>query len=315
MPLVHATNVGGCVLPRLKGGTRIEQQDVPESHPLVSILTTSYNHSRWLPDTLESVEAQTYDRLEHIVVDDGSVDDSIDILERASSRLPDLRWFSQTNQGQAIALNRAFEESRGDILGWISSDDVYFSARSVERAVDALISRPDAVAAYGHSVLIDATGGLIKTHWAPPPNAIGWRMLRFMCSQPTLFVRRSALKGYFVDPAFDIAMDTELIFRLHRSGAFVRVPHIQAGERHHPARKSYAADPLDGSREREGERLEALGVHQHGARHFGSRVIYRYWGLTLVPEASREALAFSGHRDGIARLAFRQVFVRRGWVK
>ena len=294
---------------------RFDRQSDPETRPLVSILTTSYNHSRWLPDTLGSVAVQTYDRLEHIVVDDGSVDDSANILERASSQLINLRSFKQANQGQALALNRAFEESRGEILGWISSDDVYFSSQSVERAVDALIAHPDAVAAYGHSVLIDATGGLIKTHWAPPANVIGWRMLHFMCSQPTLFVRRSALKDYFVDPSFDIAMDTELIFRLHRSGPFVRVPHILAGERHHPGRKSYAADPPDGSRERERETLEALGVHQRGARHFGSRVIYRFWGLTLVPEASGEALAFSGHRDGIARLAFRQAFVRRGWVK
>ena len=100
--------------------------------PLVSILTPSFNQGRFLRDCLDSVARQTYPRVEHIVVDGGSTDDSRQILAEAGDTV---RWMSEPDQGQADAVNKAFEASTGEIVGWLNSDDGLFSVDTIEQVV------------------------------------------------------------------------------------------------------------------------------------------------------------------------------------
>jgi glycosyltransferase involved in cell wall biosynthesis len=95
--------------------------------PLVSILTPSFNQAAWLRENLRSVSEQTYANIEHVVMDGGSTDDSVEILRRADARV---RWRSQNDRGQSHALNLALSASGGEIIGWLNSDDAYFD-RSV----------------------------------------------------------------------------------------------------------------------------------------------------------------------------------------
>src|SRR5690349_2661306 len=107
---------------------------------LVSILTPSYNQAKWLADNLRSVAAQDYPYIEHVVMDGGSTDGSVDILRHADSRV---RWFSEADDGQSHALNKALAESHGDIIGWLNSDDAYFSPDAVSTVVRAFTNNPD----------------------------------------------------------------------------------------------------------------------------------------------------------------------------
>lgn len=203
--------------------------------PLVSILTPSFNQGRWLRETLASVANQTYPNIEHVVADGGSTDDSIRLLEQAAESVS---WVSEADKGQSDALNKAFARSRGEIIGWLNSDDAYFSRRAVERAVAAFAAHPDATFVYGHSALVDADGKLLHYNWAPP----FWRSLLDVHNfvvQPAAFVRRSAVDGLLVDERFDYAMDRELWLRLTARGRGVRVDEVLAIDRHHDARKSY----------------------------------------------------------------------------
>src|SRR2546423_15663438 len=89
------------------------------TRPLVSIVTPSYNQAAFLEETLRSVLEQDYERVEYLVVDDGSTDSSPEIIERHADRLA--WWTRQENAGQVAALNRGFARSTGELIGYLHS--------------------------------------------------------------------------------------------------------------------------------------------------------------------------------------------------
>jgi glycosyltransferase involved in cell wall biosynthesis len=100
---------------------------------LVSIVTPSLNQARYLPEAIESVRSQTYTTIEHIVVDGGSGDGSVDVLRGCES----LTWVSEPDRGQSHALNKGFALAHGEILGWLNADDAYLP-EAVAQGVEAL---------------------------------------------------------------------------------------------------------------------------------------------------------------------------------
>jgi glycosyltransferase involved in cell wall biosynthesis len=277
--------------------------------PLVSVLTTSYNHGRWLPDTLRSVDVQTYPRVEHIVVDDGSTDDSIAVLSSwPGSRL---LWDSSPPTSQAANVNAAYRLSKGDIIGWLSSDDVYYDSQAVASAVRAFQAHPEVALVYGHAVLIGADGLQLQTEWVPPALLARWTpAMRIV--QPAVFLRRTVLGSRLVDESFDIAIDTELWLRLKSAHRFLRLGRVLAAERHHASRRSYAMTDVT---RQEGERLDEMYGSGKGAsarrRNAVRGIIYRWLGASLVPRISHTPDAFAGHLDSRRNLLKRQLLVRR----
>ena len=100
-------------------------------NPLVSILINNYNYGRFLPEAIESAISQSYGNIEVIVVDDGSTDNSRDIISNYGKTITPIL---KANEGQASALNAGYETSRGDIICFLDSDDV-FTLNKVERIV------------------------------------------------------------------------------------------------------------------------------------------------------------------------------------
>src|SRR5258707_986120 len=100
--------------------------------PLVSVVTPSFNQGRWLIENLRSVAVQSYPLIEHVVMDGGSTDGSLAVLADAS---PSVVWESGPDNGQSDAINKAFRRSSGEIIGWLNSDDAYFSSDVVDKAV------------------------------------------------------------------------------------------------------------------------------------------------------------------------------------
>jgi len=204
--------------------------------PLVSILTPSFGQARWLEDNLRSVEAQTYRPIEHVVMDGGSTDGSVRILENRSR--DGLIWASQPDRGQSDAINQAFARSSGEIIGWLNSDDAYFSRDVVEQAASVFEAHPDVGVVYGHAALVNADGMLLHVVWTPSFARTLLRAYNLIC-QPTVFVRRSVVvRPYLVDPEFDYCMDWELLLHLAERTRFHRMDRIVAIDRHHLRRKS-----------------------------------------------------------------------------
>lgn len=87
----------------------------------ISILTPSYNQGSFVEKTIQSVMSQNYPDFEHIIIDGGSTDNTVEILKK----YPHLKWVSESDEGQADALNKGLAIATGDIVGWINSDDYY----------------------------------------------------------------------------------------------------------------------------------------------------------------------------------------------
>lgn len=278
--------------------------------PLVSVLTPSFGQARWLEDNLRSVERQTYPAIEHVVMDGGSTDGSVTILEgRSRDRLI---WASEPDGGQSDAINKAFKRSTGDIIGWLNSDDAYFSADVVASAVRIFEAQPEVGVVFGHAVLVNSEGTLLHVLWTPATAGRLVRAFDLIC-QPTVFIRRSALgRDALVDPAYDYMMDWELWLHLAGRTRFHRMDRIVAIDRHHLQRKSYTRPDLaalDRTRARARYRIVRWATHPLVLRPM--KVAIRILGLRKVFEAARGSDVLDIGPTSRWQVAVRQVARRR----
>ena len=204
---------------------------------LVSIVTPSYNQASYLEQTIQSVLEQDYPRIEYVVVDGASTDNSFEIIKRYNDRLA--YWISEKDSGQAEAINKGFTRANGDILGWLNSDDYYLPG-TVSAVVKCFEENPDAVMIYGDMMAVDGMGQTI--------NVLKYRQLSLqdlLCfqiiGQPSVFFRRSALeKTGLLDTSFHFMLDHHLWIRLTQQGRILHVPRVWSAARYHPQAKNRA---------------------------------------------------------------------------
>lgn len=208
------------------------------SLPLVSIVIPSYDHAAYLNAAIDSILGQDYPRIELIVIDDGSTDASPDILRSYGSRF---HWEIQRNQGQVATLNKGWLMSRGDILGYLSADDLLLE-RAVSSAVRCLQQNRDAVLAYCDFNLIDPHSAVVRRVRTPEFN-YREMLTKLVCPPgPGAFFRRSAFdKAGTWHTGFRQMLDYEYWLRLGLHGRFVRIPEVLAAYRVHPGSQSFAA--------------------------------------------------------------------------
>lgn len=131
--------------------------------PLVSILINNYNYGHFLVDAIESALSQTYDRVEVIVVDDGSTDNSGAIMQQYGERIIPV---FKPNGGQASAFNAGFAASQGDLICFLDADD-YCHADKASRLVDLLQQHAQAGWIFHELTDVDRAGQMLKLHRAP----------------------------------------------------------------------------------------------------------------------------------------------------
>ncbi len=217
--------------------------------PLVSIVTPSYNQAQYLETALRSVLDQGYPRLEYIVIDGGSTDGSVQLLERYAEQLA--YWVSEPDQGQAEAINKGLRRASGEIVAWLNSDDVYLPG-CIQEAVAALAAHPQAGMVCGDGIMVDADLLLLDRHVYHAPDPVD--LLSFdVILQPTVFMRREVLEEVgHLDPSYHLILDHELWVRMAARRPIVHVPSFWALERTHPQAKTIA---LAGGFVAEAERL------------------------------------------------------------
>jgi glycosyltransferase involved in cell wall biosynthesis len=207
------------------------------ARPLVSVVVPSFNQARFLEEALRSVLEQDYEPLEVLVVDGGSTDGSRELIERHADRLA--WWVSEPDRGQAHALNKGFAWARGEVLGWLSSDDALLPG-AVARVVAALERDPDALLVYGEAVFVDEDGREIFPLEARPFDVEA--MVRACANhvvQPGSLFRRRAWES--VGPLNEdghYLFDFEFALRVGRLGKVARIEDRLALYRVHPESKS-----------------------------------------------------------------------------
>lgn len=208
-------------------------------HPLVSIITPSYNQGAYIAETIHSVRSQTYAHIEHIVIDAVSTDGTLAILEEAALR-GRIRFVSEPDQGMYSAINKGLGLATGDVLAYLNSDDLYLPW-SVEAAVSRLTGDATLGFVYGDVINFDDGTHLGRLHAAPPFHH-GRLVRRGFLYQPTVFWTREVAREYGVfDETLHFIADCDYWMRIGHRTRGVKIPEIMAFERNHPAAKRYAS--------------------------------------------------------------------------
>lgn len=182
--------------------------------PLISVVTACYNAARFLGDCLDSVRGQEDGQIEHIVVDGGSTDGTLDLLRADST----LKVTSEPDRGISDALNKGFARARGDWILWLNSDD-YLLPGAVKTARALMRSHPTAEVLYANYYLVDEHGGLIQPVIPFPVHPLVTRFFPMVPSSGT-FYRRSIFEDRRLWLKLNLrsTMDTELNARMIRAG-------------------------------------------------------------------------------------------------
>jgi glycosyltransferase involved in cell wall biosynthesis len=245
---------------------------IMDSLPLVSIVTPSYNQSRFIEATILSVLDQDYPNLEYLIVDGGSQDGSLEIIQRYGERLS--WWVSEPDQGQTDAINKGFAHAKGDIYAWLNSDDTY-QPGAVSEAVDFLQTHPRVGMVYGDANFIDLAGRVTGKFNAQQTSYQRLRRGGVYIPQQAAFWRANLWHQVApLDPSFFFAMDYDLWVRLAQITEIRYTPRLWANFRLHKQGKTISADDRCWP--------EMLRVHRRDGGSWFSIIYVRYFLRRLL---------------------------------
>jgi len=244
-------------------------------------VTPSYNQAKYLEQTIQSVLEQDYTRLEYLVVDGQSTDNSVEIIKRHADKLT--WWVSEKDAGQGDAVNKGIARAKGDIIAWLNSDDYYLPG-TISAVVKVFEENPDVVMIYGDMLAVDESGQTINTlkfHQLSLQDLLCFQII----GQPSVFFRREAYeKAGGLDIIFHFLLDHHLWIRIAQQGKILHVSQIWSAARYHAEAKNRAKAAEFG---REAFRIlawvksqpglaEAITGVERRARASGHRVDARY---------------------------------------
>ena len=184
----------------------------------MTIVTPVLDGAARLPEALASVREQGYPDLEHVVVDGGSTDGTVELLEGAEG----IRWISEPDRGLADAMNKGIAMATGDLVGWLNADDVYLPG-ALHAVGEAAAAHPEAMWITGRCPIIGADGAEIRRPITAYKNALlrrysfGRYLTQNFISCPSTFVRRAAYaEAGPLDVRYRYSMDYDVFLRIAR---------------------------------------------------------------------------------------------------
>lgn len=189
-------------------------------YPKISIITVSYNQADFIEDNIKSVIEQNYPNIEHIIIDAGSTDGTLEILNKYDKYL---NWVSEPDNGQSDGLNKGFKKATGDIIGWINSDD-NLSSGSLNKVANFFSENPDEVAVVGDQAIIDRDGKVLRVIKS---KSYDFEYLlnhaRGITQNSTFFKRNIFDQIGYLDESLHYAMDRDLFIRI---ASIKKMPYI-----------------------------------------------------------------------------------------
>lgn len=201
------------------------------TQPLVTIITPAYNRADYLRETIESILQQDYPNVEYIVLDDGSKDNTVDLLKEYDGRL---YWESHANMGEILTVNKAYAMAKGEYIAVINSDDPLLPG-AITAVVEAFKNNPEALVIYPDWQYIDGDGKVVMDVQTPEYDYLEMLATHKCMPGPGTFVSRKALKlAGLRDPKVKYISDFDLWLRMGLHGPFKRLPKVLATYRVHP---------------------------------------------------------------------------------
>lgn len=206
------------------------------AEPLVSVCITTYNRASFVRQCVESVLRQTFSRTEVVVVDDGSTDQTRQVLESFGSAIR--VFYNEGNQGIGFSKNRALlMSSPGARYAGILDSDDYFHPSFVERCVGYLETNPEVGLVYTDDILVDPYGRELNRQRAVEPwSTEGWLRTRNLRGDTWLARRELIMRTKLHDPALDLDVDYDLFYQLLKFTTFGHVPEFLVYIRQHGGR-------------------------------------------------------------------------------
>jgi len=255
----------------------------------ISVISPSFNQAGFIERTIQSVLDQQVDfPMEYIIMDGGSTDGTVDILEKYSGKL---KWFSEKDEGQADAVNKGIRQASGEIIGWLNSDDLYLPG-TLQKIIDFFSANPSCQWVIGKCCIIDENDRPIRKGVTAYKNLFLKRfrynalLVENFISQPAVFFRKSAFisSGYLALER-PLAMDYDLWLRLGKQFKPGLIRDELACFRVHPGAKS--------KMNAKSQFLEQVDIHKDHDRRSGWLFLHRLnaWkniaGYLLIDQTRR----------------------------
>ena len=201
--------------------------ELDADYPKISLITVCFNSASTIADTLESVKRQGYKNVEYIVIDGGSTDNTLEIVDRYRQSIDVL--VSEKDNGIYDAMNKGIAAATGDFVGILNSDDVFSDDESLNKIAETIRARKDVDAVFGDLIYVNREDLSKKVRLYSSRFFKPWKMrFGFMLPHPTFYARRELfekLGNYKTD--YRVAADFELLCRFLRKGInYVRIDDV-----------------------------------------------------------------------------------------
>lgn len=208
--------------------------------PKISVVTQVYNHEKYIGECIESVLNQTYKDFEYIVVDDGSTDNTPQILKSFGKSIKHIR---QENKGPASALNTAIKNASSEFIAWLASDDIFMPTK-LEEQIAFFDANPGVDLTYTDFYIIDGNGeikGEVRSPYYSDKKTFLYNLLRgnFINGSSVMFKRDCIDKVGYFDEEMRYHADGDMWFRMLKYYKFGHVSRILLKYRWHDTNLSH----------------------------------------------------------------------------
>jgi glycosyltransferase involved in cell wall biosynthesis len=295
----------------LQAMRRVHEQSSPppiivrEVSPLVSITTPSYNQGAFIRRTIDSVLGQKYPRIEYRVIDGGSTDATLDVLKSYGDKLD---WISEPDRGQAHAINKGFERSRGEIRAYLNSDDT-LCPNTVEEAVDYFVRNPDVSMLYGDAHYINTKDEITGSYASAEYSFEQLMDYCCVCQPASFWTTKIADKIGPFDETLQYVMDYDYWLRIGLAGGIIRyVPGYLANSRLYPETKTLSARrkiyaEIFAVCRRHGGFVSRINVQGYWYHRFHERPTRILKLVGMMPHAEKAIVEYAALRQGNLKLA------------